>query len=246
MSDVVLLLGPIAFQDFEVPSGINFGGRQRLSIHRLPGGARVIDALGRDEALISFCGVFSGSDATLRARAIDQLRVSGMPLPLTWDILFYTVLIAEFVADYRSSWWIPYQVRCIILQDEASTLLQSAMSLGAAALADVGRAASYAPDIAIDLMPLQAALAAPAATTRGTSAFSRAQSSLNETRSLLQASIAAADTTLATTNPTTAGSVSLGVEQLAAVADASGQSSSLIAARALLQRTAANLTNAST
>ena len=169
-----------------------------------------------------------------------------MPLPLTWDILFYTVLIAEFVADYRSSWWIPYQVRCIILQDEASTLLQSAMSLGAAALADVGRAASYAPDIAIDLMPLQAALAAPAATTRGTSAFSRAQLSLNETRSLLQASIAAADTTLATTNPTTAGSVSLGVEQLAAVADASGQSSSLIAARALLQRTAANLTNAST
>ena len=51
----------IVFQDFELPSGINFGGRQRLALHRLPGGSRVIDALGRDDAQISFAGIFTGS-----------------------------------------------------------------------------------------------------------------------------------------------------------------------------------------
>ena len=105
MTDVALLLGPIVFQDFEVPSGINFGGRQRLALHRLPSGSRVIDALGRDDAQISFSGIFAGSDAILRARSLDELRVAGIPLPLTWDVLFYTVLISDFCADYRSSWW---------------------------------------------------------------------------------------------------------------------------------------------
>ena len=40
MSNVALLLGHIAFQDFEVPATINIGGDQRLAIHRLLGGTR--------------------------------------------------------------------------------------------------------------------------------------------------------------------------------------------------------------
>ena len=140
MADVTLLLGPVVFQDFEVPSGVNFGGRQRLVMHRLPGGSRVIDALGRDDAQISFSGIFSGSDATLRARSLDQLRVAGIALPLTWDVLFYTVLISEFQASYRSSWWIPYRIVCTVLRDEASELIQFAASLATTALADIGTA----------------------------------------------------------------------------------------------------------
>src|ERR1700761_7345057 len=96
MSDVALLLGPIVFRNFELPSGVNFGGRQRLALHRLPGGSRVIDALGRDDAQINFSGIFTGPDATLRSRSLDEMRVSGIALPLTWDVLFYTVLISEF------------------------------------------------------------------------------------------------------------------------------------------------------
>ena len=45
-----VILGPIALQGFEVPESITIGGAQRLAIHRLPGGARVIDALGPDDA----------------------------------------------------------------------------------------------------------------------------------------------------------------------------------------------------
>jgi hypothetical protein len=104
MSNVALLLGPIAFRNFEVPAAINIGGAQRLAIHRLLGGTRVIDTLGRDDTDISFSGTFSGPDATLRARLIDEMRVSGLSLPLTWDVFFYSVIIRKFEADYRSGW----------------------------------------------------------------------------------------------------------------------------------------------
>jgi len=65
MSDVILVLGPVAFQDFEIPSAINFGGRQRLAVHQLTNGRRVVDTMGPDASEIGFSGVFSGPDATL-------------------------------------------------------------------------------------------------------------------------------------------------------------------------------------
>jgi hypothetical protein len=246
MSDVALLLGPIVFQDFEVPAGINFGGRQRLALHRLPGGTRVIDALGRDDAQISFSGIFTGSDATLRARSLDELRVAGIALPLTWDVLFYTVLIAEFRADYRNGWWIPYRIVCTVLQDEASALLQTVVSLATAALADIGAAAGYASDAGMDLSPLQTALAAPGATTRGTSAFVTAQSSLADAQSSIGASIDAANATLAGTSVENAGSAQAGAAGLSAATEASGRLTSLVSSGAYIRRTSINLANAST
>lgn len=59
MSDIVLVLGPIAFADFEIPERIRFGGNQRLAVHQLPGGRRVVDALGRDDGEICWSGVFT-------------------------------------------------------------------------------------------------------------------------------------------------------------------------------------------
>jgi hypothetical protein len=246
MSDVALLLGPIVFHDFEIPSGINFGGRQRMAVHWLPGGTRVIDAMGRDDAQISFSGVFSGSDATWRARSLDELRVAGIALPLTWDVFFYTVLIAEFRADYRSGWWIPYRIVCTVLQDEASVLLEQAVSLAASALMDAGAAASYASGAGVDLSPVQVALGAPGATTRGTAAYTAAQASLVQGQSSLDGSMDAANDTLGNIDFASVASAQDGVAALGAAAEASGQLTALTTANAYLQRTATNLNNAST
>jgi hypothetical protein len=95
MPDTILILGPIVFRDFEIPEKINFGGAQRMAVHQLPGGARVIDALGRDDAEITFTGTFTGPDATLRARALDEMRALGTTLPLTWDVFTYSVLVKD-------------------------------------------------------------------------------------------------------------------------------------------------------
>lgn len=92
MSEVVLQLGPVTFSAFEIPAGINFGGRQIIAIHQLADGRRVIDSIGAAESELSFSGAFSGPTATFRARQLDSLRVAGAELSLTWDVFCYTVV----------------------------------------------------------------------------------------------------------------------------------------------------------
>ncbi len=246
MPDVALLLGPIVFHDFEVPSGITFGGRQRIGLHRLPGGGRIIDALGRDDAQISFSGIFAGADATLRARTLDELRVAGMPLPLTWDVFFYTVMITDFRADYRSGWWIPYRIVCTGLQDEASTLFEQAASLVTTSLSDISAAAGYASDAGLDLSPVRASLTAPGATVRDTGAYTTAQWNLVDTQSLVSSSADTANGKLESIDLGSVRSAQDGVTALGAAVDASGQLSSLNAAGFYVRRAAINLANAST
>ncbi|MEJ0016748.1 MAG: hypothetical protein WDN25_09290 [Acetobacteraceae bacterium] len=246
MSDSALLLGPIAFRDFEVPAAINFGGRQRLALHRLPGGTRIIDALGRDDAQITFSGIFTGSDATLRARTLDELRVAAIALPLTWDVFFYTVMISEFHADYRGGSWIPYRIVCTVLQDEASALLQTVASLATAVLADIGMAAGYALEAGLQLSPLRSALGAPGATIRGTGAFAVAQGCLGDTQASLGTSIASEEATLAGVDIPNAGSPQAGVAGLLTATGATGRLSSFTTANSYVRRAAINLGSAST
>ena len=246
MSDLTLLLGSVAFRDFEIPSGINFGGRQRLALHRLPGGSRVIDALGRDDAQIGFAGIFSGPDATLRARLLDEMRVAGDAVPLTWDVLFYTVLISDFYANYCNGWWIPYSIACTVLRDEAWGPSQAATSAASNALADVDTAIGYAAAGGVDLSSLQAALAAPGAATRGTSAYGTALSSLTDAQSSIATAAATADMTLSDTAFASAISAQVGAVNLIAATGAAGQLTSLVSSGAYLRRTQVTLANAST
>jgi hypothetical protein len=243
MSDIALLLGPIAFQEFEVPSGVNFGGRQRLAVHRLPTGLRIVDTLGRDDADICFAGIFTGSDATLRARSIDEMRVAGMIVPLTWDVFFYTVLIAEFYADYCNESWIPYWIRCTVLRDEASSVIQIAVSLASAVIGDIGSAAAYAYGTGIDLTGLEPVLAAPSAMTRGTAPFVTVQAELAFATSSITDAANAADARLTATNYAEAATAQDGVDALSTATDASGQLASLVLADAYIRRAASNHAN---
>src|SRR5690242_7768407 len=245
MTDVALLLGPIALQDFEVPSGVNFGGRHRLAVHRLPSGRRIVDTLGRDEVDICFTGIFTGPDATLRARGIDEMRVAGIALPLTWDVFFYTVLIAEFFADYCNGSWIPYWIRCTVLQDEASSLVQVAISLASTVVGDVTTAAGLAIGTGVDLTGLQATLTAPGAMTRGTAPFTSAQTGLIGAASSIADATSAADATLISNRLAAATSAQEGVEALSSATDASRQLASLTPSGAYVRRAATSHANAS-
>ena len=139
----VLVLGPVAFETFEVPARIGFGGHQRMVVHTLPGGARIIDTMGRDDAPIAWSGAFSGPDAALRARLLDILRSEGAVWTLAWDAFSFSVIIAEFEAQYERSNWIPYRVSCTVLADDAAVLAQAAVSVVGLALGDLAAAASY-------------------------------------------------------------------------------------------------------
>ena len=57
-ADTVLTLGDFEFARYEIPEQITFGGDQRLVVHELVGGTRVIDAMGRADAPLEWSGLF--------------------------------------------------------------------------------------------------------------------------------------------------------------------------------------------
>lgn len=162
-----LTLGPVGFDAFEVPGRIEFGGGQRLAVHALPGGIRIVDAMGRDDAPVVWSGVFTGPNAGERVRLLDLLRSLGEPLPLIWDDFVYEVLIAAFEVRFEQPNWIPYRIACVVLSDLADPV-QLALSLAGGLLADFGSAASCP---GLDLTAASSALSAAGATTLGTQAY---------------------------------------------------------------------------
>jgi hypothetical protein len=120
MSDITLVLGDFTFQDMEVPEVIGFGGEQRLSIKKLVGGVRVIDAMGGDPRPIEWSGVFwptqDGQSALDRALTLKQMQDTAQPIALSWDQLYLMVYIRSFEPDYRFA-RIPYRITLEVLQD---------------------------------------------------------------------------------------------------------------------------------
>jgi hypothetical protein len=110
---------PFKFSRFEVPEAIQFGGRQKLAVHELIGGARVVDAMGRSDMPLQWSGLFQGKTALERARYLDYLRISGKPCKLTWSELSFTVVVEEFTADFQRAYQIPYRIICLVVKDEA-------------------------------------------------------------------------------------------------------------------------------
>jgi hypothetical protein len=120
MSDITLVLGDFVFQDMEIPENIGFGGDQRLSIKKLVGGVRVIDAMGTDPRPIEWSGYFfptqDGQSALDRALTLSQMKDAAQPVALSWDELYLMVYIRSFEPDYRFA-RIPYKIVCDVLQD---------------------------------------------------------------------------------------------------------------------------------
>jgi hypothetical protein len=244
--DVSLTLGPVIFQDFELPDQINVGGQQRLAVHRLIDGQRVIDCLGRDDSDITFHGILSGQNATARARMIDVLRVAGEPLPLTWDAFFYTVILSRFEAEYRSPLWVPYRIACTVIQDDASRPVRPIASLMYSLLTDIGVAANESGDPQLDFTSIQSAIAVPGATIQGSAAYGTAQSEIAGMQSTIDAQTANAELEFRRGTASDSESADDAISSLSTVAQAMQQLSTLTLTQAYLGRAAQNLANAST
>ncbi len=114
MADTKLILGSIAFREFEIPEEIRYGTRHRLEVHKLVGGGRVIDAMGPDPEPIRWRGRFRGPDAASRARDVEALAKSGRRVSLAWGGFSYSVVVDDFSADYQRFYEIPYHISCTV------------------------------------------------------------------------------------------------------------------------------------
>jgi hypothetical protein len=138
-----VVLGSFVFADFEIPASIAFGGQQQLTIHKLPGGSRVIDAMGRDDMPLAWEGTILSPDADSRAQALDEMRVAGKPLSLVFGSQAYTVVIAEFTATYKRPGMIGYKIGCAVLKDESQSARTSIISAAVQIYADINTALGY-------------------------------------------------------------------------------------------------------
>jgi hypothetical protein len=182
-------LGDFIFQSFEVPESIKWGGQQSLAVHKLVGGQRVIDALGPDDDDIPWSGIFLSSDASNRADQLDQMRMAGVPLPLTFAGRSYDVVIRSFRADQRKQNHIPYSIVCTILNSngpnpkEPTALSQVTDDINSALGFDISDALSQAQTtlntVAPVLTPLVALVGGTAAATAVASGLGTAQGFVN-------------------------------------------------------------------
>ena len=133
-----VVLGTVAFDGFEVPDKIVWGGSQRLTVHKFPGGTRVIDAMGPDDKEITWAGVFLSGDAVSRANSLDAIRQAGIAVPLVWSTFNYKVIVSNVEFDHRKPGHVPYRISCTVLLNPTQQQQQSGPS-GIAAAASVGQ-----------------------------------------------------------------------------------------------------------
>lgn len=115
MPTPLLTLGTFAFEGLESPERILLKSKQRLVIHHLGSGLTTIDSLGEDYEIVSFRGIFSGTNAASRIRAVEQMKIQGDPLPLVWSSRLLSVLVHGLELNYTSGHWIPYKLTCHVI-----------------------------------------------------------------------------------------------------------------------------------
>jgi hypothetical protein len=186
----IVTLGPVTLEAFEVPAFIAFGGKQRLAVHDLPGGGRVIDVLGGTDTDITFSGIISGSDADTRAQLLDAMRSTGTSLPLSWGEQYFIVIISEAEFDYRKPWWIAYRLRCVVQSNIVYAVASTAISAAASITASLASAAGFLNTAQPTLAAAQTALAQTGATTFGTAAYGQSVSVLTAAQSAVSSNVA--------------------------------------------------------
>lgn len=103
--------GGLVLTGMEVPDVIRDGGSQQVVVHRLPGGGRVIDAVGNDPGRLELSGMFLGPTAIARARLLKQMRIAGKSVAFSGAGLSLTVKITQYWYDYQKKGLvIPYRL----------------------------------------------------------------------------------------------------------------------------------------
>jgi len=183
----IVTLGTMTLEAFEVPATIGFGGSQRMAVHDIPGGGRVIDLLGAVAADIVFAGIISGADAETRVTQLDTMRASGAALVLGWDAQYCTVILREAMFDYEKPWWIPYRLRCVV---QSAGVFGTVIGSAAASIAaDLANASIFLAGLPLSLTAASGALALTGATTFGTAAYTQSLASLASAQSTIAGSI---------------------------------------------------------
>ncbi len=136
-----VVLGSVVFEGHEVPSRIGVGGAHAVTIHRLPGGGRIVDAMGVDDSAISWGGFFTGPSAAARARLVDSMRQSGELVGLSFGDYAFNVVVIHFEYDLQDRGaLIAYRIRTETIPDAIAQTDDSQADMTSSLSADIASA----------------------------------------------------------------------------------------------------------
>ena len=198
LSGPAVTIGGIGLSGLEVPAKMPFGGDQRLVVHKLPGGGRVVDALGRDDRDIEWSGYFTGGNAVARALQLDTIRTSGRQVTLTWGSFRRNVVLKTFDVDYGSAGsLLPYRLVCVVVTIGPGTSQPTLLSSVASDISSTLGLDSLAPTVASATTIAQAALPIGAVLSNGSPDYLALSSAVGSASSAASAASTAADVQLA-------------------------------------------------
>ncbi len=251
LSDVESLLagpavtiGGVGLAGLEVPARMPWGGDQRVVIHKMPGGGRVVDSLGRDDRDIEWSGTFTGGNAVSRALQLDAIRIAGSQVTLTWGSFRRNVVLKTFDCDYGSAGsLLPYRIVCVVVTVGASTATPTLLSSVASDISSALGLSSLAPAIASAATTAQAALPVGAALTGGSPAFVSLSSAVGSASTAASAASSVADAQLAAVaaSGTSAGTTFGGLSNLSLASAAADAQAAASQATAYLGRAVKNM-----
>lgn len=112
ITSLLFTVGGVPFFDFEAPEILeSLGGTQRYAEHDFPGGVRTQQTFGAFPSDITWRGIFTGTDAMVRWRTVDRLRVAGEEVALAYGTTVLFGLVTEFEATPKHQWLIPYKMK---------------------------------------------------------------------------------------------------------------------------------------
>lgn len=121
MVDTYIQLGSFTFRDLEIPQSIALGGGQKLVVHELIGGNRVVDVLGAQPGDITWTGIMTGPDALSRAQTLDQMRIAGLPINFSLFNKNYNVIIETFTYEVERFYQVNYTILLKVVIDYSAT-----------------------------------------------------------------------------------------------------------------------------
>jgi len=207
-----LTVGGYAFHGFGLPEVINGGGAHQLIVNKLPGGARVIDAMGADDDVIAFRGRFrnsDGIDAMTDAMLMDAMRRAGKPVSMAYWNQTATVIVSKFKFEFRRFMEVPYELELTVVQSGADAAGTLAATIDAAIGSDLALALKTVAGgaaVAAMFLPVATAFTTAGPLKTATPAnVAAANSAMSTTYASASATAQAADILLGTPGGTTAG-----------------------------------------
>jgi len=108
---IPLSVGPVVFQDLEIPERFGpIGGYQAMARHAFPGGIITLQNFGPFPEPLRWGGYLTGAAAFDRSQQLDRLRATGQTVVLRYGRFAWIGVVSSYAAEPGHQYLVPYRI----------------------------------------------------------------------------------------------------------------------------------------